>query len=84
MTERKSPPPQSAFDDGYAPSPAHIDKLADELSPKTKVLDEERRRGEAIILSCMSPAELAILAGDDSIFFTVPPPELGSARPPKT
>ncbi len=68
MNEQK--PPKSILDDGYNPSPEHVERLEAELAPK--VLEEERLRGEAIILSCMTPAERAILAGDDSIFFSGP------------
>ena len=65
------------LDDGRVVDPETLRMLEAELTPK--VLEEERKRGEAIILSCLSPAERAILEGDDSIFGY---PPVGNNSPP--
>jgi hypothetical protein len=69
------------LDDGRVVDPQTLSRLEAELTPR--VLEDERKRGEAIILSCLTPAERAILDGDDSIF-GYPPVDNNSAPPDKT
>lgn len=58
--------PEGTPHDDHIPDEEQVRKLEAELIPQ--VIEDERRRGEEIIRSCLSEAERAILDGDDSIF----------------
>lgn len=76
------PEPKSIFDDGYNPSPEHVSLLEAELH-HSKTLEEEQARLKKAAESCMTPQQRATFNGSDEMFFSVPPPELGSALPDK-